>query len=87
MDGETDWKLRKAVKVVQKSILNGMPPTQLLEWNACVNCGEPIENIYLFNGVFIMKNGGSKQKESLSLENVMWSSTVLANSKILGLVI
>lgn len=64
-----------------------MSPTKLLEWDACANCGEPIENIYLFNGVFIMKNGGLKQKESLSLENVMWSSTVLANSKILGLVI
>lgn len=47
-------------------------------------CGEPIDNIYAFNGVFV-RDG--TQKEALSLENVMWANTVLANDCILGLVI
>jgi phospholipid-translocating ATPase len=86
LDGETDWKLRKAVKLVQQPISEGLPAASILEWQAEIKCAPPIENIYQFSGVFVMRSE-NKQKESLSLENVAWASTVLANGRILGLVI
>lgn len=51
--------------------------------NCFVKSSKPIENIYEFTGVF----ENDDVKEGLSLENVVWASTVLANGTMLGLVI
>lgn len=81
LDGETDWKLRKAVKLVQSS--GGVQ----LDWDAVLKCAPPSENIYEFTGVFVRRLESGKMRESLSLENVVWQNTVLANGRILGMVI
>lgn len=65
-----------------KSDLNG-----LLRLDCYAKCQEPIENIYQFGGLFVSKHEGRKVKEGLSLEQMMWANTVLANGRILGLVI
>jgi hypothetical protein len=52
LDGETDWKLRKAIKTTQNYIVEGGSVRALLEWNANVRSAEPIENIYQYIGVF-----------------------------------
>ena len=54
--------------------------------NAYIKSSEPIENIYEFAGVFILKENDKKTKESLKLNNALWANTVLASGKILGLV-
>ncbi|CAD8137568.1 unnamed protein product [Paramecium pentaurelia] len=78
LDGETDWKLRKPVQYIQKKGL------QNLDLAKCqLNCDCPQENIYDFHAVFQCE----QQKELLSLENVMWASTVLANGNVDGIVI
>lgn len=58
-------------------------PEELIKWDAAIDCAAPIENIYDFKGLFVCQS----QKESLSLENVAWASTVLANGRIFGLII
>ncbi|CAD8071221.1 unnamed protein product [Paramecium sonneborni] len=83
LDGETDWKLRKAVKATQNLIKSGSDPSLLISSSSYVTCQEPIANIYQFSGLFNYKY----QKESLSLEHVMWANTVLATGRIYGLVI
>ncbi|CAD8189038.1 unnamed protein product [Paramecium pentaurelia] len=83
LDGETDWKLRKAVKATQNLIRNGADPSSLISQNSYATCQEPIANIYQFSGLFNYRY----QKESLSLEHVMWANTVLATGRIYGLVI
>ena len=82
LDGETDWKLRKAVKMVQQDFQPSIPE-ELIKWDAAIDCSAPIENIYDFKGLFVCQS----QKESLSLENVAWASTVLASGRIFGLII
>ncbi|CAD8047447.1 unnamed protein product [Paramecium sonneborni] len=80
LDGETDWKLRKPVQYIQKKGLSNLDLT-----NYFLNCAQPQENIYDFHAVFHSLQ--SQEKEPLSLENVMWASTVLANGSINGIVI
>ncbi|EDK31407.1 phospholipid-translocating P-type ATPase, flippase family protein (macronuclear) [Tetrahymena thermophila SB210] len=87
LDGETDWKLRKPVRLVQ-SFAKEQGPEQIIRLNAQCQAQEPIENIYKFTGVFeINHNQPNIQKESLSLENTMWANTVLASGKIWALVL
>ena len=79
LDGETDWKLRKAPDITQK-----MEEIDLINLEAKIECGAPSKLIYNFEGIFKLKNG---QREPLNLENTMWASTVLASQKIIGIVI
>lgn len=85
LDGETDWKLRKAVKSCQASVEESKDVNQLLASSAYAKCEQPVVNIYQFNGVFVWKQ--QQIRESLSLENVVWQNTVLANGRMIGLVI
>lgn len=85
LDGETDWKLRKAIQLTQSA-----NPTSLAKnanWTVVAN--PPNDQIYDFKG--FCQTGiddESDQKEPLSLENTMWSNTVLATSGfVLALVI
>ena len=79
LDGETDWKLRKAPELCQN-----LSELNLIALDAKLECGPPSKLIYNFEGTLHLRNG---QKEPLNLENTMWSSTVLASQKIIGIVI
>ena len=83
LDGETDWKLRKAPGITQK-----LNEYQLLNLNGYINYEPPSKFIYNFEGFISVKNEeGNIIKESLGLENTMWESTILATQKIIGIVI
>ena len=83
LDGETDWKLRKAPGITQK-----LNEYQLLNLNGFINYEPPSKFIYNFEGFISVKNEeGNIIKEALGLENTMWESTILATQKIIGIVI
>lgn len=86
LDGETDWKLRKAVAITQQF----SPSTKLAskdKWNLVAN--PPNDQIYDFKGYFTTGiDDESDQREPLSLENTMWANTVLATSgHVLALIV
>jgi len=80
LDGETDWKLRLAVQSTQK-----LSREELFNLNAEVYAEAPKKDIYDFIGNFTCKD--PHNVESLSLENTLWSSTVLASDTVIGLVL
>ena len=83
LDGETDWKLRKAINFTQKLSIS-----EIININGYIEYQAPNKLIYNFEGVFEGKNSENNiLKESLSLENTLWSSTVLASKKCFGIVI
>ena len=79
LDGETDWKLRKAPEITQN-----MTEDEIITCEGHLECGAPSKLIYNFEGTLNLTNG---EKEPLNLENTMWASTVLASQKIIGIVI
>jgi phospholipid-translocating ATPase len=83
LDGETDWKLRKAPALTQK-----IPFDEIYTIKGYIECDPPNKNIYEFKGVLRgYDRSETLKKEPLSLENTMWASTVLASKKAVGLVI
>ena len=78
LDGETDWKLRKAPGITQK-----MEELHFFQTDVYAECEPPSKLIYNFQGA--IHNG--KEKEALNLENTMWASTVVASKGVIGLVI
>lgn len=99
LDGETDWKLRKAVTFTQKldddRDLLGLRGT-LFGPSGFINMSDaystiasaPIKDIYKFEGNFTLnKKSGDDEIEPLNLENTLWMNTVLATGNCIGLVI
>ena len=83
LDGETDWKLRKAPGITQK-----LNEYQILNLNGFIHYEPPSKLIYNFEGLLVAKgNEGNVIKEALGLENTMWASTVVASQKVIGIVI
>ena len=83
LDGETDWKLRKAPGLTQI-----MPEINYFINYNIAECEPPSKLIYNFEGVIKYKNDeGEIKKEPLNLENTMWASTVVASQKIIGIII
>ncbi|KAL4446594.1 hypothetical protein ABPG74_005532 [Tetrahymena malaccensis] len=86
LDGETDWKLRKAIKYTQKR-----KNYDLQKLNGCVRADVPRIDIYKFFGLFKSTDTDSENKdeyrEPLSLENTLWANTYVAAGEIVGLVI
>ena len=80
LDGETDWKLRKSMRFTQK-IEDENLFTQL---DGYIKVQSPSEKIYEFEGVFEQFSTDNPIKESLGLEQTLWASTILANSRIIG---
>ena len=78
LDGETDWKLRKAPGATQEK-----SEKELVDLDGFIQYEPPSKLIYNFEGVIQFKN----QKEPLNLENTMWASTVVASERIIGIVI
>ena len=82
LDGETDWKLRKAPGVTQ-----GMKEIDLFTSDAFAEYEPPNKLIYNFQGIIRCKTEEGNKKEPLNLENTMWASTVVASQKVIGIVI
>ena len=82
LDGETDWKLRKAPGVTQ-----AMNEIQFFTSDAFAEYEPPSKLIYNFQGVIQCKTEDGEKKEPLNLENTMWASTVVASKKVIGIVI
>lgn len=82
LDGETDWKLRRAVVATQKL----SSEEQICSLDAYIYAEPPKKDIYSFVGNFC---SGEKAEdvEPLTLENTLWSNTVLASGTVIGLVI
>ncbi len=83
LDGETDWKLRKAPGATQEK-----DERELVNLNGYIQYEPPSKLIYNFEGVINYQNEQDRmKKEPLNLENTMWASTVVASEKIIGIVI
>ena len=83
LDGETDWKLRKAPGGTQEKT-----ERDLVYMDGYIQYQPPSKLIYNFEGVMKFQNAqGLMRKEPLNLENTMWASTVVASKKIIGIVI
>jgi len=82
LDGETDWKLRKAPGLTQQ-----MEELQYFTSHAVAECEPPSKLIYNFQGVVNCQTEEGIKKEALNLENTMWASTVVASMKVIGIVI
>lgn len=74
LDGETDWKLRKAVGMTQKVD----PPENIVKLSAHVRTLPPNDFIYDFKGYMLDED--TQHKEPLSLDNTLWANTVLAST-------
>merc|ERR1711976_724891 len=79
LDGETDWKLRLALTSTQKL----MEDEDLLTLDASVYAEKPQKDIHSFIGKFT----SDSTEESLSIENTIWSNTVVASGTAIGFVI
>ena len=81
LDGETDWKLRRAVGSSQAKA----SVADVVAMQASVKVEAPRKAIYDFEGAFTVVGGGGT--EPLSLENTLWMNTVVATGTVLGLVV
>ncbi|KAG8447039.1 hypothetical protein GDO86_014476 [Hymenochirus boettgeri] len=83
LDGETDWKLRLPVTCTQR-----MPTAaDLLHIRSYIYAEEPNIDIHNFTGTFTREDSDPPTNESLSIENTLWASTVVASGTVVGLVI
>ncbi|KAF2073335.1 hypothetical protein CYY_005353 [Polysphondylium violaceum] len=78
LDGETDWKLRRSVNMTQKLATD----ESLLSLRSTLYAEKPKKDIYNFIGNFT--NIDSSETESLSVENTLWSNTVIASGNVIG---
>ncbi|CAL9703174.1 unnamed protein product [Knipowitschia caucasica] len=83
LDGETDWKLRLPVACTQRLPTAG----DLLQIRSYVYAEEPNIDIHNFIGTFTREDGDHPVNESLSIENTLWASTVVASGTVVGVVI
>ncbi|KAM9055395.1 putative phospholipid-transporting ATPase IIB isoform 1-T2 [Megaptera novaeangliae] len=83
LDGETDWKLRVAVSCTQRLPALG----DLFSINAYVYAQKPQLDIHSFEGTFTREDSDPPIHESLSIENTLWASTVVASGTVIGVVI
>ncbi|KAF9414264.1 putative aminophospholipid-translocase [Podila epigama] len=84
LDGETDWKLRLAVPSCQ-----ALPSDEaLLDLNASIYADSPHKDIHSFIGNFSKDGDGPGQHtEPLSVDNTLWTNTVVASGNAIGFVI
>uniref|UniRef100_A0A669DIZ0 Phospholipid-transporting ATPase n=1 Tax=Oreochromis niloticus TaxID=8128 RepID=A0A669DIZ0_ORENI len=75
LDGETDWKLKVAVGCTQRL------PADLFSISAYVYAQKPQLDIHSFEGNFTREDTDPQIHESLSIENTLWASTVVASGK------
>ena len=88
LDGETDWKLRKAVSCTQELLQDWDTNIENLAMcDAMIMAEQPDRNIYKFIGTFEMAHNGKIISEGLGLDHTLWSSTVLTKGIVFGLVL
>jgi len=91
LDGETDWKVRRAVIGIQNEMYDYKDIGNF--YHCEVKCEAPSSKIYDFNGTFIYPSrpGDIVERdlqEPLNLDNTMWADTILASQGfVLGLVV
>uniref|UniRef100_A0A671MAT5 Phospholipid-transporting ATPase n=1 Tax=Sinocyclocheilus anshuiensis TaxID=1608454 RepID=A0A671MAT5_9TELE len=83
LDGETDWKLRITVACTQRLPALG----DLFSVSAYVYAQKPQLDIHSFEGNFTREDCDPPIHESLSIENTLWASTVVASGTVIGVVI
>ncbi|XP_052011219.1 probable phospholipid-transporting ATPase IIB isoform X5 [Apodemus sylvaticus] len=83
LDGETDWKLKVAVSCTQRLPALG----DLFSISAYVYAQKPQLDIHSFEGTFTREDSDPPIHESLSIENTLWASTVVASGTVIGVVI
>ncbi|KAL2080130.1 hypothetical protein ACEWY4_023923 [Coilia grayii] len=83
LDGETDWKLKVAVACTQRLPSLG----DLFSINAYVYAQRPQLDIHSFEGNFTREDCDPAIHESLSIDNTLWASTVVASGTVIGVVI
>lgn len=86
LDGETDWKLKRAVKMTQELHSNHA----IFDLHASVFAEKPHRAIYEFIGKITRydESGTEVQLvESLGLEQALWANTVVASGTVVCLVI
>ncbi|CAG5956433.1 unnamed protein product [Menidia menidia] len=83
LDGETDWKLKVAVGCTQRLPAVG----DLFSISAYVYAQKPQLDIHSFEGNFTREDTEPQIHESLSIENTLWASTVVASGTVIGVVI
>lgn len=81
LDGETDWKLRRAVAATQ----NLEKEADLLYCGGGVDAEAPKKEVYDFVGTW--QGFDMDQKEALTLENTLWANTVVASGRAVCLVV
>jgi phospholipid-translocating ATPase len=79
LDGETDWKLRYPLRTTKN-----LSYSQLSRLRFNLNCDAPHKDIYSFVGTLDTASG---QSESMTLENVVWSSCVVATGTVVVAVV
>uniref|UniRef100_A0A8C4TAY9 Phospholipid-transporting ATPase n=1 Tax=Erpetoichthys calabaricus TaxID=27687 RepID=A0A8C4TAY9_ERPCA len=83
LDGETDWKLKIAVGCTQRLPALG----DLFSINSYVYAQRPQQDIHSFEGTFTREDSDPPVHESLSIENTLWASTIVASGTVIGVVI
>ncbi|XP_047552213.1 probable phospholipid-transporting ATPase IIB isoform X4 [Lutra lutra] len=83
LDGETDWKLKVAVSCTQRLPALG----DLFSIRAYVYAQKPQLDIHSFEGTFTREDCDPPVHESLSIENTLWASTIVASGTVIGVVI
>ncbi|CAD7931263.1 unnamed protein product, partial [Amoebophrya sp. A25] len=90
LDGETDWKLRKPVALVQRINAQEMY-RRLTNLRAMCRVESPHKDIYNFQGRFSIQpqqnNYASISSEGLTLEHTLWRDTVVTEGDVVGFVI
>lgn len=101
LDGETDWKLRLAVPSLQRlpaddsliqvrgEIYGRLCLPFILIYTNEIIADAPHKDIHSFIGTFthVDEETGIEQREPLSVENTLWTNTVLASGSAIGFVI
>ncbi|OZJ03159.1 hypothetical protein BZG36_03891 [Bifiguratus adelaidae] len=85
LDGETDWKLRLALPSTQK-----LPSDKsLLQLEGELYADPPHKDIHTFIGTLTREvpNESAPQVEPISVENTLWTNTVLASGSVIGIVV
>ena len=82
LDGETDWKVREAIKQTQK--YGNISPQEILKENWKLKVEAPSDLIYDFKGGFYDKDNNFT---SLKLKNTIWASMKVASGEVIGMII
>ena len=82
LDGETDWKVREAIRFTQSAMQQNVSSVFNGPWNALVEA--PNDLIYDFKGNF---NGPNNAYESLRINHTVWANMKITTGEVVLLTI